>query len=93
LPLTLTRGGRLYGYNEVTEPTGRKIGQDTVQCAHCNTTIFLDPKVPSPWCSCCDQQHCFKPECFVCTPFMRKIEAEEKAERAKLLLWRACDNI
>jgi hypothetical protein len=92
MPATLTRGGRLFGYNEVTLD-GRKTGQDTVQCAHCNNTIFLDPKTPSPWCSNCDQQHCFKRECFVCVPFMRKIEREEAMARRRASLWRACDSV
>lgn len=91
--VTFTRGGRLYGYNEITEASGKKIGQDTVQCAHCNNTIFLDPKTPSPWCSVCDQEHCFDPGCFKCIPFMRKVEAAEAACRAKIMLWRAADNV
>lgn len=93
MAITLTRGGRLFGYNEETHPNGRKVGQDTVQCAHCNTTIFIDPSTPSPWCRNCDQQHCFNPECFTCTPFMRKIEAAEKAERQRSALWLSCDKV
>lgn len=83
---------RGYGYNEVTEANGRKIGQDTFQCAHCNTTVFLDPKEPSPWCMNCDRQWCGQTKCRECIPFMRKIEREEAMERARLRLWRACDN-
>lgn len=86
------RRGQGFGYNEVTMPDGRKIGQDTFQCAHCNTTVFIDQKDPSPWCSCCDRQWCGQPQCRECIPFRRKIEAEEAAARARMLLWRAADN-
>ena len=83
---------KLYGYNELTEPTGRKVCCDTFQCAHCNATVFIDPKEPSPWCSCCDKQWCGRRKCRECTPFMRKIEAEEAADRARRLLWQSADN-
>ena len=87
------RRGQGLGYNLVTQPGARAVEHDTFQCAHCNATVFIDPKEPSPWCSCCDRQWCGRPKCRACTPFMKKIEAEEAAARAKALLWRAADNV
>lgn len=87
------RRGQGYGYNLVTMPYGPKIESDTFQCAHCNFTVFINPKDPSPWCSCCDRQWCGQPKCRECTPFMRKVEAAEAACRARMLLWRAADNV
>jgi hypothetical protein len=82
-----------YGYNLVTQPFCQPIEHDTFQCAHCNKTVFIDRKEPSPWCSCCDRQWCGQAKCRECVPFMKKIEAEEAEARAKMLLWRACDNV
>jgi hypothetical protein len=87
---------RAYGYNLITQPVDlgpAKVEHDTFQCAHCNTTVFIEPKQASPWCSCCDRQWCGEAKCRECTPFMRKIEREEKQARARLLLWRAADNV
>ncbi len=87
------RRGQGFGYNLVTNPYGPQIEADTFQCAHCNTTVFIDPKDPSPWCSCCDKQTCGQAKCRECAPFMRKIEAEERACRQRMILWRAADNV
>jgi hypothetical protein len=87
------RRGQGFGYNIITQPECRPIEHDTFQCAHCNDTVFIEPKDPSPWCSCCDRQWCGRPQCRNCTPFMKKIEAMEAAARSKMLLWRAADNV
>ena len=85
--------GQGIGYNRVILD-GRVIEEsDTFQCAHCNDTVFIKPADPSPWCSCCNKQWCGRPECRECKPFMKKIEAMEAAARAKMLLWRAADNV
>jgi len=82
-----------YGYNILTQPECRPIERDTFQCAHCNVTVFIKPKDPSPWCSCCDRQTCGRSQCRNCTPFMRKIEAMEAAARQRVMLWREADNV
>lgn len=82
-----------YGYNRVNLDGVTIEEHDTFQCAHCNDTVFIKPSDPSPWCSCCDRQWCGRPRCRECRPFMRKIEAAEAACRAKLLLWKAADNV
>jgi len=87
------RRGQGYGYNIVTSPFCEPVEQDTFQCAHCNITVFLEPKVPSPWCSNCNKQWCGKAECRLCSPFMKKIEREEAIARSRALLWREADNV
>ena len=84
---------KLYGYNEVTLPSGRKVGQDTLWCCHGGHTVFLDPKDPSPWCMNCNQQWCGqRAECRECIPFMKRIEREEAIDRQRRLLCQAADN-
>jgi hypothetical protein len=83
---------RGYGYNRV-KLDGRTVEEhDTFQCAHCNTTVFVKPAEPSPWCACCDRQWCGQPQCRECTPFMKKIEAAEARDRQRRLLWQEADN-
>ena len=83
---------RGYGYNIVTLD-GKTIEEhDTFQCAHCNMTVFIEPKEPSPWCMNCDRQWCGQAKCRECAPFMRKIEREEATALAKRRLWLACDS-
>lgn len=84
--------GQGLGYNRVVLD-GKVVEEaDTFQCAHCWTTVFICPKDPSPWCSCCDRQWCGKPQCRECKPFMKKIEAWEAKDRQRRLLWQAADN-
>jgi len=83
---------RAYGYNVVTMPVGPKVESDTFQCAHCNATVFIDAKEPSPWCSCCDAQWCGQTKCRQCTPFMRKVERAESEALNRTRLWREADN-
>lgn len=87
------RRGQGLGYNLVTAPFCAPVERDTFQCAHCNTTVFIEPKDPSPWCSNCDRQWCGQEKCRECAPFMKKIEKAEAEARAKLLLHRAADNV
>lgn len=87
------RKGQGLGYNIVTLPFGAAIERDTFQCAHCNDTVFIEPKAPSPWCSCCDKQWCGRSRCRECSPFMKKLEAAEAECRHRMLLWKAADNV
>lgn len=87
------RRGQGYGYNILTEPGFKCVETDTFQCAHCNDTVFIDPKEPSPWCSCCNRQLCGRPQCRNCVPFMKKIEKLEAECKARVLLWREADNV
>ena len=83
---------RGFGYNRVILD-GKVVEQhDTLQCCHCNDTIFLNPATPSPWCSCCDAQWCGRAKCRECRPFMAKIEAAEARDRQRRLLLQAADN-
>jgi len=83
---------RAFGYNRVTLDGKVTEESDTLQCCHCNHTMFINPLKPTHWCSLCDWEHCSKPECFDCTPFMKKLEREEAIDRQKRLLWQAADN-
>lgn len=82
-----------HGYNRVKLDGVTIEESDTFQCAHCNDTVFIKPSEPSPWCMNCDRQWCGRPECRECKPFMKKIDAMEAAARAKMLLWKAADNV
>jgi hypothetical protein len=87
---------RGFGKNEVSIDGIVVEESDTLQCPHCNFTMRVKSTTPLrralPWCSNCDAEHCLKPECFICTPFMKKLEAAEAADRQKRLLWQAADN-
>ncbi len=87
------RRGQGLGYNLLTQPGFKCVESDTFQCSHCNKTVFIDPKDPSPWCSCCDRQWCGQAKCRDCVPFMRKVEREEAMARHKAMLWKAADNV
>jgi hypothetical protein len=96
-PNTAAKHGQGFGYNCVTLDGKVFSEEDTCQCTHCNTTIFIDPKEPPPWCSNCGQYHCGTQDgirdCFICAPFMRTLERKEAECRNRILLWRAADNV
>lgn len=106
---TAAKYGQGFGYNRVTMD-GRVIEEsDSIQCAHCNETIFLHQTIFAigkfrlrlkrsiEWCSSCHQYHCGTDDgirnCFICTPFMRRVERAEVLCRQRMLLWREADNV
>ena len=76
-----------HGYALWVDPDlPRDFERDTFTCAHCNAvnqvTPFTTPAALGGWCSCCCAPIC--PKCsdrFECTPFEKKLEAYERANR------------
>jgi hypothetical protein len=84
--------GQGVGYNRVILDGKVVEEHDTAQCCHCNTTMFLNPLNPPPWCSCCNRHWCGGLACFKCEAFEKKLEKEEAIDRQKRLLWQEADN-
>lgn len=80
---------RVDGYATLTDrETGKITGEtDTRNCAHCSQIIHTptNKKIEevSDFCRNCMKIHCLKPACFTCTPFLKKIEAEEARYHAR----------
>jgi len=63
-------------------PEGQVYETPTVTCSHCGAVVVLSPtrKRPRHYCVKCDHYVCDKPACGLeCRPWMRVIEAAEKA--------------
>lgn len=74
------------GYAIWTSPEMPNIERDTAQCRHCNAHFYVGPGAsPSDiggWCSCCNGPVCNKNTCNDgCTPFLKKLDAYEQANR------------
>jgi len=54
---------------------------ETRQCVHCGRHWIYRPGSGRKfgWCMNCGGIHCARPECCVCDPWQRKIEAEARA--------------
>lgn len=51
---------------------------DTYTCAHCNTIVVVQPReVPGGWCRMCSRMVCDRCADGGCSPFEKKLEAQE----------------
>ncbi len=74
------------GYSLWTEPDGGKKEMDTFTCRHCNCVVQIPPRAtPSEcggWCFQCNGGICGKcADRFTCTPFEKKLDQYERANR------------
>lgn len=68
------------GYATIAEPGKGVQERDTLQCPHCGGVIHVGAVVAlqGRWCFNCKAVTCGAPACNACTPFMKRIEAQEK---------------
>lgn len=86
--LTASKHGRAQGYATVTDPEKGLVERDTFTCGHCQRIVFVQPGTHSSgdvtmcWqCATPVCQRCVAKQ--ECTPFMRKLEAQEAQDRIR----------
>ena len=81
---------RIGGYAHWFNGDGPDIEKDTVTCCHCNSVVMIDPLRPvedfTGWCLNCMKFICHACERLGrCLPFEQMIDAEERADRRRIL--------
>ena len=74
------------GYAVTVEPGKQDVEEDTYTCCHCNSLVFVkprqDPSEMGGFCTMCMKHICAN--CAnegTCTPFERKLEEMERADK------------
>jgi hypothetical protein len=64
------------GYHITVHPDKPAVERDTTQCVHCMKHWVVEPGSGKQrgWCSKCNGPHCGGRDCWVCVPFIKKIE-------------------
>jgi hypothetical protein len=73
---------KAHAYSLTVEPEG-KDEADYLSCCHCQHFWKVVPGSGNTrgWCANCGAPHCGGPNCWTCTPFMKKIEQQEQRQK------------
>lgn len=83
------------GEATITDPGDRRLQRsaNVFKCCHCGGLVHTATLRSHEYSTCLNCEdgsgrglRCNKPECQICTPFLKKLEAEERAARLKVSL-------